>query len=341
MRETRCIRSMSEGYLIEDVVTTQTTKPTRQQKNAVIVGVYITQITASLAGKHAVIAEKIVSRSGERRNMQTTQRIKALDEELDCGEDSDEIYVVNNIAAFTLDDTQLVTLRLKSGNFLRFQADTGAQCNVIPLHVYKKAANYPDLRHVKPIKSLISGYGGSKLPVIGQVTLRVWRDNSMYQLSCKLVDSHDIRPILGRGACLGMNIIKYTDNDAIYKPSTGRALVYLLENRGEGMSKDNLLKHFPGVFADDVGQLDGEYHMKVDATVEPAQHPPRRVPVTLHDRLKAKLDRMVSQEVITPVTMPTPWVSSLVVVPKKDGRLRLCLDPKALNRAIQREHYQL
>ena len=65
--------------------------------------------------------------SGKRRKMQITQMIKSLDEELDRGEDSDEIYVVNNIAAVTLDDTQLVTLRLTSGNFLRFQADTGAQ----------------------------------------------------------------------------------------------------------------------------------------------------------------------------------------------------------------------
>ena len=71
--------------------------------------------------------------------------VKALDEELDRGEDSDEIYVVNNIAAVTLDDTlRLVTLRLTSRNFLRFQADTGAQCNVIFLHLYNKAAN--DLR---------------------------------------------------------------------------------------------------------------------------------------------------------------------------------------------------
>jgi len=53
--------------------------------------------------------------------MQTTQRIKALDEELNRGEDSDEIYVVNNIAvvACTLDDTQLVMLHLTSGNFSR------------------------------------------------------------------------------------------------------------------------------------------------------------------------------------------------------------------------------
>lgn len=53
------------------------------------------------------------------------------------------------------------------------------------------------------------------------------------------------------------------------------------------MSKDNFLKHFPGVFADEVGQLDDEYHIKVDATVEPAQHPPRRLPVALRDLLKA------------------------------------------------------
>ena len=273
--------------------------------------------------------------------MHTTQRIKAIDEELDHAEDLDEIYMVNNIAVVMLDDTQLVVLCLTSGNFLRFQADTGAQCNVIPLHVYKKAANDPDLGHIKPIKSVISAYGGSKLPVIGKVTLTVWRDNSLYQLSCKVVDSHDVRPILGRRACLGMNIIKYTDNDAIYKPSTGSAPVYVLENHGEGMSQDNLLKHFPGIFADEVWQLDGEYHIKVDATGEPVQHPPRWVPVALHDRLKAELDRMVSQEVISPVTMPTPWVSSLVVVPKKYGPLRLCLDPKDLNRAIHRENYPL
>ena len=31
----------------------------------------------------------------------------------------------------------------------------------------------------------------------------------------------------------------------------------------------------------------------------------------------------------------------MVIVPKKDGKLRICLDPKDLNPAIQREHYLL
>jgi hypothetical protein len=31
----------------------------------------------------------------------------------------------------------------------------------------------------------------------------------------------------------------------------------------------------------------------------------------------------------------------MVAVQKSDGRLRICLDPKDLNQAIQREHYPL
>ena len=283
-----------------------------------------------------------VCRSGKRRDPQNDSSVKAVEQEFGLGEDSDEIYVVRDIAAVTLDDAQLVTLRLESGNYLRFQPDTGAQCNVIPVQLYKKAANDPDLKQANPATSVISAYGGSQLPVIGQVTLRVWRDSFKCLLDCKLVDCEDIRPILGRKACIGMNIVKYTDNDAINKPTTGNASVYSVDdNPNGGMSKERLLNQFPDVFAEEVGQLDGEYHIKIDPAVSPVQHPPHRVPVAVREKLKSELERMTAQNVIAPVTTPTPWVSSLVVVPKKDGKLRLCLDPKDLNQAIQREHYPL
>ena len=63
-----------------------------------------------------------------------------------CFEDelSDEVFGVEGISAVTLDDSQLVTLKLESGNYVRFQPDTGAQCNVVPLHLYKKATNDVD-----------------------------------------------------------------------------------------------------------------------------------------------------------------------------------------------------
>jgi len=198
--------------------------------------------------------------------------------------------VVSNIAAVTLDDEQLMTLQLSSGNYLRFQADTAAQCNIIPVQLYRKAANGPDLKEVKPSKLTISAYGGPQLPVVGQVTMRVWHDSFKCLLDCKSVDHKDIHPILGQKMCIGINIVQYTDNDAINKPRTGNAAVYsVADNTNGDMLKESLLKHFPEVFAEEVGQLDTEYHIKIHPTVSPVQHPPRRVPVAVREQLKAEL----------------------------------------------------
>lgn len=51
---------------------------------------------------------------------------------------------------------------------------------------------------------------------------------------------------------------------------------------------------------------------------------------------------MEDKEVIRKVDEPTDWVNSLVVVEKpKTGKLRICLDPRNLNKAIKREHFAL
>lgn len=46
--------------------------------------------------------------------------------------------------------------------------------------------------------------------------------------------------------------------------------------------------------------------------------------------------------IIKKVMEPTEWVNALVVVEKPStGKLRTCLDPKDLNKAIQRPHYSM
>jgi hypothetical protein len=45
--------------------------------------------------------------------------------------------------------------------------------------------------------------------------------------------------------------------------------------------------------------------------------------------------------VITKVTEPSEWVNSIVLVPKANGKLRICMDPKDLNQVIMRQHYPL
>ena len=87
--------------------------------------------------------------------------------------------------------------------------------------------------------------------------------------------------------------------------------------------------------------MEGEYHIRLDPKMNPVKHAPRRVPVAFRAPLTNTLEDMVRQDIIAPVTKPTSWISSMVVVPKKNGDLHICLDPMDLNKAFQREHYPL
>ena len=104
-------------------------------------------------------------------------------------------------------------------------------------------------------------------------------------------------------------------------------------------AQSDLLTEYKDVF-EGLSDLPGEYHIVTDEAVKPVIHPPRRVPVSLREQIKAKLDEMVQRDIITSVTEPTPWVSTMLVVVKPD-KLRICIDPSDLNRAICREHYQM
>ena len=90
-----------------------------------------------------------------------------------------------------------------------------------------------------------------------------------------------------------------------------------------------------------IGCLPGTHHIVTDPIVKPVIHPPRTVPYALLDKFKKELDEMVSLQVIEPVTEPTDWVSSIVIAEKPNGSLRICLDPKDLNKAIKRQHFKL
>ena len=57
--------------------------------------------------------------------------------------------------------------------------------------------------------------------------------------------------------------------------------------------------------------------------------------------MKAELDDMEERGVIRKVEERTDRVNSMAIVEKSDGNLRICLDPRHLNKAIKREHFQV
>ena len=89
-----------------------------------------------------------------------------------------------------------------------------------------------------------------------------------------------------------------------------------------------------------MGKLPGECHIVIDDHVRPVQHLPRRVAAAAREPLRVKLNELEQKGVITEVTEPTDWISSLVTV-MKPGKMRLCIDPKELNKAIKRPRYPM
>lgn len=102
---------------------------------------------------------------------------------------------------------------------------------------------------------------------------------------------------------------------------------------------DHILKEFEGLFSG-LGCMPGYHHIQVDPSVKSVVHAPRKVPVALKESIIEELHRMEDLNVIERQTEPTDWVSSMVTVVKTD-KIRICIDPQDLNKAIKREHYPL
>ena len=91
----------------------------------------------------------------------------------------------------------------------------------------------------------------------------------------------------------------------------------------------------------DLGCLPDKYRIVTDPEVPTVIDATRKVPVALKENLEKELKRMVDLQIIEAVNEPSDWISSIVTVEKPNGALRVCLDPKNLNKAIKRHHHQM
>ena len=102
-----------------------------------------------------------------------------------------------------------------------------------------------------------------------------------------------------------------------------------------------------------LGKFPGDpYKLRLKPDAVPAKHRPRKVPVHLQDAFHEEVERLVKIDVLDKVTEPTEWVNSFVIVEKVidssnahspnhviKKSIRLCIDPKDLNEALEREPY--
>lgn len=75
--------------------------------------------------------------------------------------------------------------------------------------------------------------------------------------------------------------------------------------------------------------------------VEGVVQPYRRVPVALEKLVDEKINEMLRHGIIEKVTGVSKWISPLVVAPKGDNDIRICVDMRRANLAVDRENYPL
>ena len=106
-------------------------------------------------------------------------------------------------------------------------------------------------------------------------------------------------------------------------------------------TKDAVMSEYSDIFGEELGHMEGKVHLESDPNVAPTVMLPRRVPVTLIEKLKNEFDCLTERKVISPIQEPTDWISSMIAALKPDGNIRLCIDPHYLNLALNGSHYPL
>ena len=103
-------------------------------------------------------------------------------------------------------------------------------------------------------------------------------------------------------------------------------------------TKEYILHEYADVFKV-VGTLPGgPYHIKLKRLVQTSPALTQVSTIGNAVCLQSRI-RLVKEGIITEVHEHTEWINSMVPVMKEDGSLRLCLDPKDLNKAIKRNQW--
>ena len=114
------------------------------------------------------------------------------------------------------------------------------------------------------------------------------------------------------------------------------------------LMKQDILSEYSSCF-EGIGHFPGDlYKFYLKSEHKPALHAPRKVPIHIEAAFKEEIESLVKLGIIEEVKEHTDLVNSSVIVEKDTGshhspnhtikkKLRICLDPRDFNEALERE----
>jgi hypothetical protein len=131
-------------------------------------------------------------------------------------------------------------------------------------------------------------------------------------------------------------------------PATGFELEPLIENLSPCVSPEEkqrtweLIEEFSDIFSKnefDIGMTSLGVHSIDTQGSRPIKQPLRRHPIHLLQTIDEQVDQMMAADIIEP--SDSSWAANLVMVKKRDGSYRVCVDLRALNTVTRKDAYPL
>ena len=162
---------------------------------------------------------------------------------------------------------------------LKFKLDTGSEVNLISDKIYEKLTPRPQL--TSAIKK-VTAYTGHPVPVLGKCILTCTDRDHTIDLDFYVASTQEGPPILGLQACVALKLI---------------ARLHALPTQTRPAKE--IVDQYEDVFHG-MGKLLDTHDIKLVEGATPQIVPARKIPISLRNKVKAELDRMVENSVIVP-----------------------------------------
>ena len=80
-----------------------------------------------------------------------------------------------------------------------------------------------------------------------------------------------------------------------------------------------------------------QLRLHIDESVSPVQQPVRRLPYHTREKVSKDIASLLENDCIERVEGSTSWINPIVVVPKSNSAVRICLDMRRVNESLIRE----
>ena len=254
---------------------------------------------------------------------------------------------------------------------MRARIDTGAEVNLMPVSVYRLIYQDQDLKKLIPCNLKIGTYMADTIRIIGITTIYLIHPDTKQPTETTFhVASNEGSVLLSCNALLTLGLIQSRPRLDYFLPRASlitskedhprKTKTQVQVQKHEVITKTDdqhyniqsnkskpptlisnpkqILQECPDVFEGIEKFLGPPYHIQIDPKVMLKETPCRPILIHLKDAFQKEINQMPQASVLLPINEATPWINSFVLVEKRGNhgqvKLRICLDPTNLNKAI-------